>query len=217
MEHTEANKTKVFLADDHTLFRAGIASILAKANDMEVVGQAETGLGLIERVLTSKADVLVLDICMPGLNGLDVCHQLTEMRASVQVLVVTMYGKERFVTEAMENGAAGYLSKDVAPSRFCEAVRTIARGGVYLGPNVPKTALAQMNRNRHDPYGSLTGRERQVLQLVAEGLTNRQVAEDLCISHRTVETHRSRLMQKLDLHSEADILRYALERGIIEI
>ncbi len=211
-------KISLFLADDHTLVRQGIAAIINQGDDMEVVGECGDGLKVTEEVLQTKPDVLILDLTMPGLNGLDICRQLSRKAKGTAILVVTMHADEEFIVRALENGASGYLIKDAAAEQLAEAVRTVARGDLYLGPGVPRAVLGRLTAGPDaDPYNRLTARERQVLQLIAEGKTNRHIAEMLDLSVKTVDTHRAHLMRKLDIHDQTTLVKYAIRRGIVQM
>jgi len=211
-------KIRVFLADDHTLVREGIAVLIGSAPDMEVVGQCGDGLKVVADVQAAKPDVVVLDLTMPGLNGLDICRQLQRKAKSAAVLILTMHTDEEFIVRALENGAGGYLVKEAAADQLAEAVRTVSRGELYLGPRVPRSVLSRLTAgSREDPYNQLTTRERQVLQLIAEGKTNRQVAEVLELSVKTVDTHRAHLMRKLNIHDQTTLVKYALKRGLVQL
>lgn len=209
---------KLFLADDHTLVRQGIAALVARAADMRVVGECGDGLNVVAQVLRSKPDVVILDLTMPGMNGLDVCRQLSRKARRAAILVVTMHAEEEFIVRALENGASGYLIKEAAADQLAEAVRTVARGDLYLGPGVPRGVLARLTGGPGaDPYNQLTARERQVLQLIAEGKTNRECAKILKLSVKTVDTHRAHLMRKLDIHDQTSLVKYAIRRGIVQV
>ncbi len=209
---------EVFLADDHTLVRQGIAALINQANGMQVVGECGEGLKVVEEVLKTQPDVVILDLTMPGLNGLDVCRQLCRKVPGAAVLVVTMHAEEEFIVRSLENGASGYLIKEAAADQLVEAVRTVARGDLYLGPGVPRGVLGRLTSGRDaDPYNQLTTREREVLQLIAEGKTNRTIAEMLELSVKTVDTHRAHLMRKLDIHDQTSLVKYAIRRGIVQI
>jgi DNA-binding NarL/FixJ family response regulator len=208
----------VFLADDHTLVREGIAALIAKHPDLTVVGQCGDGLKVAGEVAQAKPDVLLLDLTMPGLNGLDICRQLSRRQKNVAILVLTMHAEEEFVVRALESGASGYLLKEAAAEQLAEAVHTVAAGKVYLGPGVSRSVLNKLvNGKGSDPYNQLTARERQVLQLIAEGKTNRTISEMLGLSVKTVDTHRARMMRKLDIHDQTNLVKYAIRRGIVSI
>jgi len=208
---------RIFLADDHVIVREGLAALLAGDDELEIVGQCGDGLRVFEQVRESRPDVVVLDITMPGLNGLDICREIRNRLRDVKVLILSMHDDEEFIARALHNGAAGYLFKDGAAKQLREAVRTISGGGVYLGLGVPGSVLEQINGRAQDAYEKLTTRERQVLQLIAEGKTSRKIAEELSLAVKTVDTHRSRLMQKLHIHDQTSLVKYALRKGIVPL
>lgn len=209
---------RVFLADDHTLVRQGIAALLGKCEDLEMVGECGDGMRVVEEVLATRPDVVVLDLGMPGLNGIEVCRLLARKAVGTAVLVVTMYADEEFIVRSLENGAGGYLLKEAAGDQLAEAIRTVARGDLFLGPGVPRGVLSRLAAGTtFDPYDQLTSRERQVLQLIAEGKTNRQVAEMLGVAAKTVDTHRAPLMRKLRLHDQTSLVKLAIRRGLVHM
>jgi len=161
-------------------------------------------------------DVIVLDIMMPGLNGLDICRELTRKTKSIGVLMLSMCEDEQFIAKALEYGASGYLLKGAAAQQLVDAIRAVARGELFLGPGIPRSVLDYMTDNG-DPYDTLTTRERQVLQAVAEGRTNRQIAEQLGLAVKTVDTHRMRLMRKLGIHDQTNLVKFAVRRGLISL
>ncbi len=212
----ETERIGLFLADDHTLVREGIAALIEREPDLHVVGQCGDGLKVVEEVLKTKPDVVVLDLAMPGLNGTDICRVLSRKAKNTPVLILTMYADEEFIVRALENGAAGYMVKEAAGNQLAEAVRTVARGDLYLGAGVPRSVLSRLAAGtKSDPYSQLTPRERQVLQLIAEGKTNRNIAEMLGLSIKTVDTHRAHLMRKLGIHDQTALVKFALRRGIV--
>ena len=206
----------LFLADDHTMVREGIAALASKEPGFQVVGQCGEGLAVIDEVLRLCPDVVVLDIMMPGLNGLDVCRELTRKVKDAAVLILSMYEDEQFIARALEYGASGYLLKDSAPNQLGDAIRAVSRGELFLGPGIPRTVLHHMSDHR-DPYETLTTRERQVLQCVAEGMTNRQIAENLGLAVKTIDTHRMRLMRKLNIHDQTNLVKFAVRRGLVSL
>lgn len=209
------SKKRVFLADDHAVVREGLAALVEKTGQFEVVGQCGDGLGVLEAVESCKPDVVVLDVQMPGLNGVDVCREVMHHCPKAAVLILSMHDNEEFVIRALENGALGYVLKESAATELAEALRTVAAGQTYLGPGVSRDVLSRLHQQRSDPYDQLTTRERQVLQLIAEGKTNRKVAEALGVAVKTVDTHRMRLMRKLDIHDQTTLVRFAINRGLV--
>ena len=207
----------VFLTDDHTVVRQALAEMIGRHPEFEVVGQCGDGLRVAEQVQAIKPDVLVLDVAMPGLNGLDICRDLTRRMRNLAVLILSMHDDEEFVVRAMENGALGYMTKEADDSQLIEALRSVSRGELYLAPGLSRGVLQRLGRGGDDPYEQLTARERQVLQLIAESKTNREVADALGIAVKTVETHRARLMRKLDIHDQTTLVKYALRKGIISL
>ncbi len=207
----------VFLTDDHTVVRQALAAMIAKESGFEVVGQCGDGLKVSEQVQTIKPDVLVLDIAMPGLNGLDICRELTRRMRSLPVLILSMHDDEEFIVRALQNGASGYLTKDADNEQLLDALRTVARGESYLGPGISRNVLLRIGRDGLDSYEQLTTRERQVLQLIAEGQTNREVADSLGLAVKTIDTHRTRLMGKLNIHDQTALVKYALRKGVIRL
>ena len=211
--------TTIVLADDHRIVRQGLRALLTAEENFEVVGEAGDGREALELVRRLRPDVLVLDLMMPGLNGLEVARQLHRQTPKVGVVVLSMYDDEGFVLEALAHGVAAYVLKDSNSSDLVQAVREVAAGRRYLSPPLSdraiETYLQLAKTGAMDKHETLTTREREVLQLSAEGHTNSEIAARLGISTRTAETHRSRLMHKLGLHTQADLIRYALKRGII--
>ena len=208
------------LADDHRIVRQGLRALLAGEADFEVVGEADDGREALELVKRLNPDVLVLDLMMPGLNGLEVARQLPRQSPGVRVVVLSMYDDEGFVLEALANGVSGYVLKDSNSSDLVHAVREVAAGRRYLSPPLSDRAIEAYQQRAKvgtmDKHETLTTREREVLQLSAEGHTNSEIAARLGISTRTAETHRSRVMHKLGLHTQSELIRYAIRRGIIK-
>ena len=213
-------RTTILLADDHRIVRQGLRALLAGESDFEVVGEADDGREALELVKRLNPDVLVLDLMMPGLNGLEVARQLPRQSPGVRVVVLSMYDDEGFVLEALANGVSGYVLKDSNSSDLVHAVREVAAGRRYLSPPLSDRAIEAYQQRAKvgalDKHETLTTREREVLQLSAEGHTNSEIAARLGISTRTAETHRSRVMHKLGLHTQSDLIRYAIRRGIIK-
>lgn len=216
------NNTKtitIVLADDHLIVRQGLHALLKAEVDFDVVGEAGDGLKALDLVRKLNPDVVVLDLMMPGLNGLEVARQLNKQTPNTKIIILSMYDDEGFVLEALSNGASAYVLKDAGSTDLIQAVREVQNGHRYLSPPLSDRAIEvykQMTKaGTTDIYETLTTREREVLHLTAEGHTNNEIAMRLGISVRTAETHRARLMHKLDIHNQADLTRFALRRGII--
>jgi two-component system response regulator NreC len=209
----------IVLADDHPVVRQGLRAILAVQRDFAVVGEAADGLETIRVVERLRPDVLVLDLLMPGLSGLDVLPVVRQRSPDTRVVVFSMYANEDFVLQAFKNGATGYVLKGCDPAHTVEAVRQAAAGQRFLSPELTDRAYDALIEKAQaipgDPHDLLTPREREVLQLTAEGLTGTQIAARLFISPRTVEMHRANAMRKLGLKTHTDVVRYALRRGMI--
>ena len=208
---------RVALADDHTVVRQALAEMIAREEGFTVVGQCGRGSEVMGKVLATKPNVLVLDIAMPGLNGLDVCREVTRKFRNLAVLMLSMHDDEEFIARALENGASGYLMKEADNDQLIEALRAVARGELYLAPGISRMVFQRLGHGNEDPYEQLTTRERQVLQLVAEGKTNREVAEALGLAVKTIDTHRTRLMRKLNIHDQTTLIKYALRKGIVPL
>jgi len=210
-------KTSVFFADDHAMIREGLVELVGRHDDLEIVGQCGDGVSALTQVEQLKPDVVVLDITMPGLNGLDCCRELIRQNRSQVILILTIHDDDQFIARAIEYGASGYVLKEAAADQLVEAIRAVARGELYLGPGISRSVLKRVANGDRDPYDRLTTRERQVLQLIAEGKTNRKIAEELSLAVKTVDTHRMRLMRKLDIHDQTTLVKFAVRRGIVTV
>jgi two-component system, NarL family, response regulator NreC len=209
----------IVLADDHHLIRQGVRALLETEADFSVVGEASDGLQAAELVERLKPNILVVDFIMPGLNGMEVARRVKQCSTKTGVLLLSMYTNESYVLEAFRNGATGYVLKDSTAEDLVRAVRQVAAGQHYLSAPLSERAIESYVQNarggKSDLYETLTAREREVLQLAAEGRSSREIAARLFISPRTAETHRANLMHKLGLHGQTDLIRYALKRGIL--
>jgi DNA-binding NarL/FixJ family response regulator len=207
---------KIVLADDHHIVREGFRMVLEAQPDFLVIGEASDGIEAVRVVESLKPDVLVVDLMMPGLNGLEVAHQL---RNKVRIVVLSMHNNEAYVIEALKNGVYGYVLKDATSKEFVQAVQYAAAGKRYLSAPFSEKPIENYIQDSEtdvqDPYDLLTNREREILYLVAQGNSNTEIGELLHISSRTVEVHRANLMRKLNFHTQADLIRYALKRGIL--
>lgn len=211
--------TTIVLADDHHVVRQGLRTLLESESDFRVIGEAGDGLEAVQLVERLQPDVLVLDLMMPSLNGLEVTRQVSQRSPQTRVVILSMHSSEAYVLEALRHGAAGYVLKASSAADLIKAVREVTAGRHYLSPPLSEQAIAAYVQKAKeatlDKYETLTTREREVLHLAAEGFSNREIAERLSISPYTAMTHRANLMRKLDLHSQTDLVRYALQRGII--
>jgi two-component system response regulator NreC len=213
-------KIRIILADDHKLMRSGLRVLLEQQQDFAVVGEASDGREAVTLVNSQKPDVLVMDIGMPNLNGVEAAAQITQSHPEISIVMLSMHSDESYVLRALKAGAKGYLLKDSAETDLIRAVHSVAEGKSFFSPAVSKVLLDDYVRKlkrsgTEDPYDLLTPREREVLQLVAEGKSNKDVAQLLNLSVYTVETHRSNIMEKLNLHGVPELILYAVRKGII--
>jgi DNA-binding NarL/FixJ family response regulator len=207
---------RILLADDHALVRHGFRMILAAQPDMEIAGEAGNGREAVELAQKLKPDVVVMDVAMPELNGIEATRRIIELAPRARVLALSMHKDAVYVREILRAGARGYLLKDSADADLLAAVRAVAKGEGYLSPGVSDAVLSDYRRHVTDPLDLLTSREREVLQLIAEGKTNQEIATSLNLSVYTVEAHRGRLMEKLNLHSTGELVRFAVRSGLVD-
>ncbi|MCF7875795.1 response regulator transcription factor [Candidatus Bipolaricaulota bacterium] len=215
------DNTSVILAEDHAIVRKGLRSLLKEEEGIKIEGEAENGREALELVEKYRPEIVIMDITMPGLNGIEATKLINERYPETKVLVLTRHSKEEYVFEALKAGASGYIVKEDLPEELTSAVRTVTKGNRYFSPSITTKIvdkLLEEDGGETENLGKspLTSREREVLQLIAEGNTNREIAEILTVSKKTVGTHRSNLMEKLDIHNVADLTKYAIEAGIIE-
>ncbi len=214
-------KIRILLADDHTILRAGLRMMLNAQPDFEVVGEAQDGRQAIQEAQKLQPDVILMDITMPDMNGIEATRQIKKLLPETKVLVLTMHEHDEYVFQALRAGASGYMLKEAADTDLISALRVIQNGQFYLSPTAQSVMVGDyLQRVRtgeeKDSYSNLTEREREILKLVAEGYTNNQIAERLIISPKTVDTHRTHVMDKLNLHSRAELVKYAMRRGLLE-
>lgn len=214
------NTIRVLLVEDHTLVRKGIRSILKSENDIEVIGEAEDGRKALEIVEQLNPDIVLMDISMSSLNGLQATQRIKKKLPKCKVIILTVHEVEEYIFPVLKAGASGYILKKSAPNELIMAIRAIYKGESFLSPSISKKVIKSYIqkgkvKESSSQFENLTEREREVLQLIAEGETNREIAEKLFISQKTVESHRYHLMEKLDMHTTADLVRYAIRRKII--
>lgn len=213
-------KLRIFLGDDHKLVRQGLRKILEERPDWEIVGEAGDGRDAVKQVSALAPDVAVLDIAMPLLNGIETTRQILRHESKTRVLILSMHLNEAYVISALQAGATGYLLKDSADTDLVDGISAIAAGKSFLSPAVAKVMLDDYVRHlaaqgAADRYELLSDREREIFQLIAEGHSNKKIAEILTLSPTTVETHRARILQKLDVHNTAELVLYAVRKGVI--
>jgi two-component system, NarL family, response regulator NreC len=206
---------RVVLADNHALVRQGVRALLEKAG-IEVAGEASDGQEALLLVAAIRPEVAILDIGMPLLNGLDAAREIQKAWPRTKTVLVTRHDEVQYVSEALRAGAQGYVLKNQAAADLVEAVQQVARGGIYLSPHVSRAVVEAYLSKTEGPVDPLTPRERQVLQMVGEGRSTKDVAAILGISAKTAESHRARLMRKLDIHETAGLVRYAIRRGLVQ-
>lgn len=216
------DRIRVLVVDDHTLVREGIVGLLESQSDIEVVGQAGNGRDGVEAAVAMAPDVALMDIAMPGISGLEATREIKARRPEVEVLILTIHDREDYLFQALRAGASGYVLKGADVRDLLTAVRSASRGEVYLFPTVTKKLVADYLRRARrgedrETYDGLSDREREILALIAEGKTTPEIAAALVLSPHTVQSHRDHIMTKLDLHSKADLIRYALAKGLTEL
>ena len=214
-------KIRILLVDDHAILREGIHSLLDQYADFEVVAEAENGRQAVELVRKFKPDVVLMDIAMPLLNGILATEQIRRERRCCHILILSQHESEDYIRGALAAGASGFLLKDTTANELVNAIRAVNRGESILSPAVTRLVIEDYLRwgdiRPEETSNGLTPRENEVLQLIAEGNANKQIAEILCISIKTVQAHRSNLMNKLDLHDRSELIKYAIQKKIIEI
>ena len=214
------DKNRIVIAEDHTILREGLRALLSSHPDLEVVGEAADGRDAIRCVEEAGPDLVLLDLSMPRMDGLDAIREISKRSPETKILALTVHKAEEYVLAALQAGADGYALKDATQAELVTAIRSVLAGKRYLSPGVSEKVIegylaGKKGRTTKTPWDSVTAREREVLKLIAEGHKNKEIAEILCISVKTVEKHRSNIMEKLDLHNVSDLTAYAIERGIV--
>lgn len=210
---------RVLIADDHAIVRTGLRALIASEPSLELAGEATGGYEAIELVGKTRPDILLLDLSMPDLDGIAVTRKLKPQAPGLRILILTIHEDEALLREAIRAGASGYILKRAAEAELISAIRIVMRGDLYVDPALLRSLLLETEKvaaSERQPVEALTPRETEVLKLIVQGYTNRQIAEELCISVRTVEGHRANLSEKLGLRSRVELVRYARERGLIE-
>jgi RNA polymerase sigma factor (sigma-70 family) len=210
-----SRKTRILLADDHAIVRQGFKLILNQEPDLEVVGEANDGVEAVRLTGQLKPDIVIMDIGMPKVNGVEATRRIVENHPESKVVILSMHKDAVYVRETLRSGAKGYLLKESIDSDLLRAVRAVAQGDGFLSPEISSTVLEDYQKV-DDPFDQLTAREREVLQMLAEGKVAKEIAQALDISVYTVDAHRGRIMKKLSLHSSTEIVRFAMRRGLIE-
>ena len=215
-------KIRVLVVDDHTIVRDGICALLALAGDIEVVGEAVNGNEALKMVAKLQPDVVLMDIAMPIMGGLEATRRITKEFTKTKVLVITQHDSKEYVFPVLESGASGLISKAGASSELALGIRSVYQGDSFLSPSVAKLLVENYqqtagDRDQQDPYNHLTEREREILKLLVEGFSTQEIADMLVITRKTVEGHKTNLMAKLGIHNRIDLVKYALRRGIITI
>lgn len=212
------DRIRVLLADDHGLVRAGIRTLLDQIETLAVIGETGDGRSVLKLVKEHQPDIVLLDIAMPSLNGLEVAARISRDYPDTRTIMLSMHANEEYVLQALRSGASGYLLKDAAVAELEIAIRSVVHGKTYLSPSISKTVIDEYldnNSRARSPLERLTSRQREILQLVAEGHTTRQIADMLCVSVKTVETHRAQLMDRLEIRDVPGLVRYAIRTGLI--
>jgi two-component system, NarL family, response regulator NreC len=214
------NKTRILICDDHTLFCEGVKALLRHEPLYEVIGDVRDGRQAVDMVRELKPDLLLMDVSMPDMNGFDATRRIRDFDGNVKVLILTMHEEEELVARCLEAGASGYIIKDAPASQLLYAINTVVKGDRYLSPVVLRKVVAGYVKNTQRPktsYDRLSGREREILKLLAEGLSVKEIATRLNISVKTVDVHKYNLMRKIDVHDRAELIKYAIQRKLIAV
>lgn len=212
---------KIMIADDHRILRQGIRSLLASQEDFEIVAESSDGRETVKEAIKNKPDVVLMDIAMPNLNGFEATRQIKKKLPETKILVLSMYRDDEYILQALQAGVSGYVLKDVAVEELITAIRAVNNSQYYLSPSISRTvidaSLGKIEKADREPFDLLTPREREIVQLIAEGFTNKEIAAKLFISVKTVDAHRSHIMEKLDIHDVALLVKYAIRKGLTDL
>lgn len=217
--NTKSQTIRVLLADDHPVVRRGIQFCLSKEGRIKVVGEATSGEEAIEQALKLQPDVVLMDISMPGMSGLDATIRLRQEAPGIKVLVLSVHNNRDYIFRIIQAGAHGYISKEASTDELIQAIDSVQSGKTFFSPEIAQAALQQLVQNggKKEPFAQLTSREREVLVLIAEGKSNKEIATKLGIGVRTIETHRERIMRRLDIHSVAGLTKFAIANGLVPL
>lgn len=216
----DAEKKRIVIAEDHTILREGLKALLSSSNELEVIGEAEDGREAVKLASELEPDLMLMDLSMPRMNGIEAIKEIKKRNPEIKILVLTVYKTEEYVLASLQAGADGYILKEANHSEFLLAIKNVLMGKNYLSPEISGKVIEGYLKGQqlHAPvtiWDTLTSREREILKLVGEGYKNREIADDLCISLKTVEKHRENLMKKLDLHTASALTSYAIEKGLV--
>jgi DNA-binding NarL/FixJ family response regulator len=207
---------RILIADDHGIVRSGLRMLIERQNDMSVVAEADDGVAALERTQSEHPDVAVLDVSMPRMTGLQAAREIRAHSPDTRVLLLSMHDDERYFFEGLEAGAAGYVLKRAADTDLINALRTVAAGRSFLSDEAQASLMREWQEGRAEPHSPLTPRELEVVKLIAEAYTNKQIAETLRLSEKTVESHRANVLAKLGMRDRVELVRYAIKRGLVE-
>jgi DNA-binding NarL/FixJ family response regulator len=215
----KSQRIKVLVADDHPVVRKGLQSCLSRQERVKIVGEAADGDEALKQALELSPDVVLMDISMPRMNGLAATEALRRQAPRIKILILSVHNNRDYIFRIIQAGAHGYVSKEASPEELMEAIESVHSGETYFTPDIAQAALSQLvqNNGKREPFSALTGREREVLVLVAEGRSNKEIANQLGIGVRTIETHRERIMRRLNIHSVASLTKFAIVNGLISL
>lgn len=213
---------KIFLADDHTIVRQGLAKLLEAESDLEVIGEAEDGREAVNKVRDLKPDIVIMDIAMPLLNGIEATRQIKKISPQTKIIILSMHSHDRYISELIGLGASGYLLKDSTGVEIIKAISSAIKGDVYLSPTISRRVIddyltLKKTSSREDLYARLSNREREVFQMIAEGRSTKEVSDILCVSPSTVKTHRANIMEKLKIENISQLIQFAIRLGIVDV